>query len=82
MYSKLELIMAYVAVGVALVFKLSTPVAFAAEQPFYAGKTINIIAGFAPGGTCDLLSRMNSGSADIADALRADLRSFGDDQSG
>ena len=58
MCSKLELIMAYVAVGVALVFKLSTPVAFAAEQPFYAGKTINIIAGFAPGGTIDIRARL------------------------
>lgn len=30
----------------------------AAEQPFFAGKTINIIAGFAPGGTIDLRARL------------------------
>src|SRR3990172_5710902 len=33
-------------------------VLFAAEQPFYAGKTIRIIAGFAPGGTVDLRARL------------------------
>ncbi|MGH7823935.1 MAG: Bug family tripartite tricarboxylate transporter substrate binding protein [Candidatus Binatia bacterium] len=30
----------------------------AAEQPFYSGKTITIIAGFAPGGTIDLRARL------------------------
>ena len=30
----------------------------AAEQPFYAGKTIRIISGFAPGGTVDLRARI------------------------
>ena len=30
----------------------------AAEQPFYAGKTIRIIVGFAPGGTIDIRSRL------------------------
>jgi tripartite-type tricarboxylate transporter receptor subunit TctC len=32
--------------------------ALAAEQPFYAGKTIRLIAGFAPGGTVDLRARI------------------------
>lgn len=30
----------------------------AAEQPFYQGKTIRIVAGFAPGGTIDLRARI------------------------
>jgi tripartite-type tricarboxylate transporter receptor subunit TctC len=30
----------------------------AAEQPFYAGKTITIVAGFAPGGTIDIRARL------------------------
>jgi len=30
----------------------------AAEQPFYTGKTIRIISGFAPGGTIDLSARL------------------------
>ncbi|HWP60265.1 MAG TPA: tripartite tricarboxylate transporter substrate-binding protein [Candidatus Acidoferrales bacterium] len=30
----------------------------AAEQPFYAGKTVTIVAGFAPGGTIDLRARL------------------------
>jgi tripartite-type tricarboxylate transporter receptor subunit TctC len=39
-------------------FKLSAQFALAAEEPFYAGKTINIIAGFAPGGTIDIRARL------------------------
>jgi tripartite-type tricarboxylate transporter receptor subunit TctC len=40
---------------------LSTPlteIARAAEQPFYAGKTLRILSGFPPGGTIDLSARL------------------------
>ena len=37
---------------------LSTPQTGAAEQPFYAGKTVTIMAGFSPGGTIDLRARL------------------------
>jgi tripartite-type tricarboxylate transporter receptor subunit TctC len=56
--SKLRIIMAYGTLGVALSLWLSVQIVFAAEQPFYAGKTVNIIAGFAPGGTIDLRARL------------------------
>jgi tripartite-type tricarboxylate transporter receptor subunit TctC len=48
------LVAVFAAVGFILVFRC----AFAAEQPFYAGKTINIVAGFAPGGTIDIRARL------------------------
>ncbi len=40
------------------VYQSSAPIVFAAEQSFYAGKTVNIIAGFAPGGTIDIRARL------------------------
>jgi tripartite-type tricarboxylate transporter receptor subunit TctC len=46
------------AFGLALILTHSTRSAPAAEQPFYAGKTLRIIAGFAPGGTIDLRARI------------------------
>ena len=46
------------ALGCALLVWLSTPPASTAEQPFYSGKTISIIAGFAPGGTIDIRARL------------------------
>src|SRR5918992_4760139 len=46
------------ALGLALVFWLSAQIGFSAEQPFYSGKTVNIIAGFAPGGTIDIRARL------------------------
>jgi tripartite-type tricarboxylate transporter receptor subunit TctC len=49
---------AYAALGVALSLGLWAQTVLCAEQPFYAGKTINIVAGFAPGGTIDLRSRL------------------------
>lgn len=46
------------ALGLAAILTCSAQSASAAEQPFYAGKTIRIIAGFAPGGTIDLRARL------------------------
>ena len=46
------------ALGYALVGWLSTPPGFTAEQPFYSGKTVSVIAGFAPGGTIDIRARL------------------------
>ena len=48
----------YTALGFALVFWLSAQIGFSAEPSFYSGKTINIIAGFAPGGTIDIRARL------------------------
>jgi len=48
----------YAVVGLALVVTVSARSVSAAEQPFYAGKTIRIIAGFAAGGTIDLRARL------------------------
>lgn len=50
--------MGYTALGLALVFWLSAQIGFSAEQSFYSGKTVNIIAGFAPGGTIDIRARL------------------------
>lgn len=44
--------------GLAIVLFHSAPPVAAAEQPFYAGKTVTIIAGFSPGGTIDLRARL------------------------
>jgi tripartite-type tricarboxylate transporter receptor subunit TctC len=44
--------------AVFLVFTCSAQRSSAAEPPFYAGKTITIVAGFAPGGTIDLRARL------------------------
>jgi tripartite-type tricarboxylate transporter receptor subunit TctC len=44
------------ALALLLILPLST--AQAAEQPFYAGKTVRIISGFAAGGTIDLSARL------------------------
>jgi tripartite-type tricarboxylate transporter receptor subunit TctC len=46
------------ALGCTLVVGLSAQAGFIAEQPFYSGKTVSIIAGFAPGGTIDIRSRL------------------------
>ncbi len=48
----------FAAFGLASVFTVPARLAFAAEQSFYAGKTLNIIAGFAPGGTIDIRARL------------------------
>ena len=48
----------YTALGFALVFWLSAQIGFSAEPSFYSGKTVNIIAGFAPGGTIDIRARL------------------------
>jgi tripartite-type tricarboxylate transporter receptor subunit TctC len=40
------------------ILALATRLAGAAEEPFYTGKTVNIIAGFAPGGTIDIRARL------------------------
>jgi tripartite-type tricarboxylate transporter receptor subunit TctC len=53
-----RLITAYRALGLALISGFPTQMVLAAEQPFYAGKTVNIIAGFAPGGTIDTRARL------------------------
>jgi len=46
------------AVGLGLILMHSVGVVSAAEEPFYAGKRIRIITGFAPGGSIDLRSRL------------------------
>ncbi|HET7394101.1 MAG TPA: hypothetical protein VFK25_09935, partial [Candidatus Binatia bacterium] len=46
------------ALGYALVGWLSATPGLPAEQPFYSGKTVSIIAGFAPGGTIDIRARL------------------------
>ena len=46
------------ALGFALFIWLSAQAGFTAEQPFYSGKTVSIIAGFAPGGTIDIRARL------------------------
>ncbi len=53
-----RLIMICTALGLALVCGFFAQILVAAEQPFYAGKTVNIIAGFAPGGTIDIRARL------------------------
>jgi tripartite-type tricarboxylate transporter receptor subunit TctC len=45
-------------IAFATVYQPSAPLVFAADQPFYAGKTVNVIAGFAPGGTIDIRARL------------------------
>jgi tripartite-type tricarboxylate transporter receptor subunit TctC len=50
--------MLIISLGCALVVGLSAQAGFTAEQPFYSGKTVSIIAGFAPGGTIDIRSRL------------------------
>lgn len=42
----------------ALTSILATPTLFAADQPYYAGKTVRVISGFAAGGTIDLSARL------------------------
>ena len=56
--AKLALAITIAALGLAPIFQSSTQLAGAAEEPFYAGKTVNIIAGFAPGGTIDIRARL------------------------
>src|SRR5918995_1646881 len=56
--SILRLKTANTALGFALLFWLSAQAVCAAEPSFYAGKTVNIIAGFAPGGTIDIRARL------------------------
>jgi len=49
---------AYTAVKIFLIFGLSIQSLSAAERPFYEGKTVTIIAGFASGGTIDMRARL------------------------
>jgi tripartite-type tricarboxylate transporter receptor subunit TctC len=56
--SNLRLRMATAALGLGLSLWLPAQTVSSAEQPFYAGKTVNIIAGFAPGGTIDIRARL------------------------
>lgn len=48
----------YAALGLAVSLALPLRSAWAQPEPFYAGRTIRIIAGFAPGGTIDLRARL------------------------
>ena len=54
----LGLTVVYAALELLLPFTHSAKSVLAAEQPFYAGKTIRIIGGFAPGGTIDIRARL------------------------
>ncbi|MPZ78606.1 MAG: hypothetical protein GEU77_19050 [Deltaproteobacteria bacterium] len=56
--SNTELRIAYTAVKFFLIFGLSIQSLSAAERPFYEGKTVTIIAGFASGGTIDMRARL------------------------
>lgn len=56
--AKLALALLLAALGQAPILKTSAELAFAAEDTFYAGKTVNIVAGFAPGGTIDIRARL------------------------
>ena len=56
--TRLALTMAVAALGLVPIFRSPASFAVAAEQPFYAGKTVNVIAGFAPGGTIDIRARL------------------------
>src|SRR3990170_7675515 len=53
---RLRIIHALLALALPLVHV--TQLSHAAEQPFYAGKTVRIISGFAAGGTIDLSARL------------------------
>src|SRR3990172_4717673 len=53
---RLRIIHALLALAVPLVHV--TQLSHAAEQPFYAGKTVRMISGFAAGGTIDLSARL------------------------
>ncbi len=44
--------------GLVVIMMVSSGNALAQQEPFYAGKTVRIIAGFAPGGTIDLRARL------------------------
>jgi tripartite-type tricarboxylate transporter receptor subunit TctC len=56
--TNLRLALASALLGFALLGSDTARILSAAEQPFYAGKTIRIISGFAPGGTIDLRARL------------------------
>ena len=51
-------VITFAAPGLAPIFQSSAQLVGAAEEPFYAGKPVNIIAGFAPGGTIDIRARL------------------------
>jgi tripartite-type tricarboxylate transporter receptor subunit TctC len=55
--ANLRLTVMYAVLGLVLILAHAAQSA-SAEQPFYAGKTIRIIAGFAPGGTIDIRARL------------------------
>lgn len=56
--ASLRLTSVCVALGLAIILPRAAQNILAAAQPFYAGKTIRIVAGFAPGGTIDLRARL------------------------
>lgn len=56
--SELSRKMGRLTLGLTLMVGLAARSGLAAESSFYAGKTINIIAGFAPGGTIDIRARI------------------------
>jgi len=55
---KFVLIVAWALLGTAAALASPAATLFAADQPFYSGKTVNIVAGFAPGGTIDIRARL------------------------
>ena len=56
--SKLTFAVSCAALALTAILAQASQNILAAEQPFYQGKTIRIVAGFAPGGTIDLRARL------------------------
>lgn len=56
--SRMQLFSVVAALGLFLTSAVLAPFGFTAEQNFYSGKSLTVIAGFAPGGTIDIRARL------------------------